>query len=80
MDIWLIIYLVIHVFKDQVLDTNTVDFGWSIYLRSIPLHAAEPEHRVRERNSTIVTDRWLEVCHVYRRGLWRSFQFCIRVY
>ena len=28
MDIWFIIYLVIHVFKNQVLDTNAVDFGW----------------------------------------------------
>ena len=25
---WFIIYPVIHIFKDQVLDTNTIDFGW----------------------------------------------------
>ena len=30
-DIWFIIYLVIHVFKNQVLDTNAVDFGRSSY-------------------------------------------------
>ena len=29
--IWFIIYPVIHVFKGPVLDTNTVDFGWSLY-------------------------------------------------
>ena len=26
-----IIYPVVHVFKDQILATNTVDFGWSFY-------------------------------------------------
>ena len=31
MDFWSIIYPVIHVFKDQVLDTNTVDIRWSFY-------------------------------------------------
>ena len=31
MDIWFIIYPVVHVFKDQILATNTVDFGWSFY-------------------------------------------------
>ena len=30
-DIWFIIYPVVHVFKDQILATNTVDFGWSFY-------------------------------------------------
>ena len=28
---WFVIYLAIHVFKYQVLDMNTVDFGWSFY-------------------------------------------------
>ena len=28
---WFIISPVIRVFKDQVLDTNTIDFGWSFY-------------------------------------------------
>ena len=37
MDLWFIIYPVIHVSKDPVLDTNTVDFRWSLYCaRSIP--------------------------------------------
>ena len=31
MDIWFIIYPVVYVFKDQILATNTVDFGWSFY-------------------------------------------------
>ena len=31
MDIYMIIYPVVHVFKDQILGTNTVDFGWSFY-------------------------------------------------
>ena len=59
-DIWFIIYPVVHVFKDQILATNTVDFGWSFYCALYLNTLIRPSMRLwarLERSSIFLTER-----------------------
>ena len=72
---WFIIYPVIHVFIDQVLDTNTIDFGWSFY--SIALYTltvgkvADDVHDFLHAESR-ARESGVTVCNASKQGAHRQ--------